>query len=216
MGVVGMLFDIFTEAMVFLLVVSIVAVVLAPILFALLAYRRTHQARLWDRTVLTLRANSGTSPSQRELAHLRLQLVKAVRSAKGAVAALSAAGGPRGELPALVQRLERTSALLEAQLTMMQSEIDEAALAEFLPPARARVGELLGVVRHVRQAALLVMGGEMEDDLHRLTADVDREVEALRSGVDALRALTVGELAEEDVRAATGSAESGLTRRDVR
>jgi hypothetical protein len=115
-----------------------------------------------------------------------------------------------------VKRLERTSTLLDAQLQMMQSDIDEELLGEFLPPARGRVSEVIGAVRHVRQAALVVMGGEMDDDLRRLTADVALELQALQTGVDALRTLTTGDLVDDGCDTAKSGVSSWLCRGTVR
>jgi hypothetical protein len=207
MEIATFLFNLVAAGVVTLAAAALLAVVLLPIVLAVVTYRRARRARLWDRTVLTFRANGAASAPRRELARLRLDLDKSIRSARSALDALDATSWPRGDLPALVNRLQRTSALLDAQMALMQSENNEVVLSEFLPPARARVSELMGAVRHVRQAALVVMGGEMEDDLHRLTQDVEREVQALQAGVNALQLLTLDDLV--DTSSATGNNRAG-------
>lgn len=61
-----------------------------------------------------------------------------------------------------------------------------------LAPARARVGEFERVARSLRESAALQFEGEMAGELPEFGAAAERELTALRGGVDTLEKLTAG------------------------
>jgi hypothetical protein len=134
---------------------------------------------------------------QKDACRLRLQLSREIRDSKRALAALKANGTTQGELPFLVRRLEVVGHTLDSQLQLLQSESDPEILYEFLRPARARVADLVRAGRRIRHVAVVILGGETDGRLAQLTGDVEREVLALQAGVDALRALTSGDVVDE-------------------
>lgn len=164
---------------------------LVVVLLGLLAYKLIcRTGRVW----LAVRAAFVPPGPHREVIQLRVQLSKEVLGSRRALATLDNRRAIRGELEILVRRLEQVARTLDTQLRLLSGEPDDNLLREFLPPARVRVGEIVGSSRRIRQITIAMLGGETDDTLHELTSDVDREVLALQAGVDALRALTLREL----------------------
>lgn len=175
-----------------LLIAALVLLLIAAIV-GLIAYRRFRHDPRVGRAKLMLLEQYGTPGPRRNLARLRLRLEEAVQGAHRAVASLDASGGPRGELASLAHRLETAAHALDAQLRFLQSERDDATLRDLLRLARDRVEELEAIVQRIRTAVFASLNGEMDTTITELTTDVDREVLALQAGVDALRAMTLGE-----------------------
>jgi hypothetical protein len=121
----------------------------------------------------------------REAAALRHDLRASLASTRAALATLPA-DAQRGELPALARRLERLAAPLDAELRHLVREPDPSVRATLLPGARSRVQEVLGVASRLRTGIALVLAGRSSGDLGDLDADVRSEVEALRTGAEAL------------------------------
>jgi len=123
---------------------------------------------------------------------LRLRLLEALASGQRAVELNAAGGSLSGDLAGLQRRLQRLAVPLNGQLQLLQSEPDEASFRRMLAPARARVREFERVARSLRETASLQLEAEMAGELPELGTAADRELTALRAGVDALEKLTAG------------------------
>lgn len=177
-----------------LLGVMVIIFVLVPTVIFLLArsvYRRVRRDPRVNRAALLIQEKTSPPGPRRGLMHLRLRLNNAVTSARSAVAAIQTHGSVQGELASLVRRIDGVAAPLDAQLRLMQTEPDMRLLSEMLAPARARVEEIEGIVRHIRSAAYATLGGDMEGTVARITADAEREVAALQAGMRALHGLAM-------------------------
>ncbi len=173
---------------------GVVLFVLVPLVLFLLArsaYRRVRRDPRVNRTTLLIREKTSPPGPRRSLAQLRVRLGDATTSARAAVGVIQAHGSVQGELVGLVRRIDRVAAPLDAQLRLMQTEPDIRLLYELLQPARARVEEIEGIVRHIRTAAYATLGGDMEGTVAQITADVAREVAALQAGMSTLQALAM-------------------------
>jgi len=181
-------------AIVALLGMGMLLFVLVPLVLFLLArsaYRRIRRDPRVNRTTLLIQEKTSPPGPRRSLMQLRVRLNDATTSARVAVAVIQAHGSVQGELASLVRRIDRVAAPLDAQLRLMQSEPDLRLLYELLKPARARVEEIEGIVRHIRTAAYATLGGDMEGTVTQITADVAREVAALQAGMSTLQALAM-------------------------
>lgn len=168
--------------------------VVIPALLVLLArsaYRKIRRDPRVNRTALLIQEKASPPGPRRSLMHLRVRLGDAVASARAAVAIIQAHGSVQGDLASLVRRIDRVAAPLDAQLRLMQTETDMRLLYELLQPARARVEEIEGIVRHIRSAAYATLGGDMDGTVAQITADVAREVAALQAGMSTLHALAM-------------------------
>ncbi len=183
--------DIVTVIIALLGAMAVVFVLIPIVMFFLArsAYRRIRRDPRVNRTTLLIQEKTSPPGPRRSLMHLRVRLGDAVTSARGAVAVIQAHGSVQGELASLVRRIDRVAVPLDAQLRLMQSEPDMRLLYELLQPARARVEEIEGIVRHIRSAAYATLGSDMAGDVARITADVEREVAALQAGMSTLHAL---------------------------
>jgi hypothetical protein len=184
-------------AIIALLGMAVVIFVLIPTVLFLVArsaYRRIRRDPRVSRTALLFQEKTSPPGPRRTLAHLRVRLGDAVTSARAAVAVIQTHGSVQGDLASLVRRIDRVAAPLDAQLRLMQTEPDMRLLYEMLQPARARVEEIEGIVRHIRTAAYATLGGDMAGAVAQITADVAREVAALQAGMNTLHALTMDDL----------------------
>jgi len=174
-------------------VMALLFVVIPVVLFLLArsAYRRIRRDPRVNRAALLVQEKTSPPGPRRSLMHLRVRLGDAVTSARAAVTVIQTHGSVQGELASLVRRIDRVAAPLDAQLRLMQSEPDMRLLYEMLQPARARVEEIEGIVRHIRTAAYATLGGDMEGTVALITADVEREVAALQAGMHTLHALAM-------------------------
>lgn len=174
-----------------LLIVALVVLLLLGLAVWLVVrrLRKGSSRQLVDRGLLMLRS-AGGGPAG-ELAALRLQVVSEL-SASGRAVAAGQAGGPAAELPNLMARLTRAGSALDAQLRVLESEPDRAAMGAALPAARQGVAQLEATAARLRQAASLAgreLGG---DDLAALSRDVDEQVTALSYYVQSYRELGGG------------------------
>ncbi len=184
-------------AMIAVLGMAVVLFVFIPTVLFLVArsaYRRIRRDPRVSRTALLFQEKTSPPGPRRTLVHLRVRLGDAVTSARAAVAVIETHGSVQGDLASLVRRIDRVAAPLDAQLRLMQTEPDLRLLYEMLQPARARVEEIEGIVRHIRTAAYATLGGDMAGAVARITADVAREVAALQAGMSTLHALTMDDL----------------------
>lgn len=158
-------------------------------------YRRIRRSRRVDGALLRGKARVSRGP-QRRILDLRVRLDDALASGQAAVELSARSPGPHGELPGIFRRITEEGASLDAQLRLMESEIDRSVLAVELPRATERVAQVEALVRRIRSAVASGLAGASDDGLSVLRADIDREVAALHAGVEELHALTLRDLAE--------------------
>jgi hypothetical protein len=173
-------------------VIAVLLLVLAAVA-AVLLVRRVVRALGRHRATLTLQAALAPSPSRREVLRLRLRLQDEVTGVRRALRTLAVEGGATGELPRLARGIERSAAALDAQLRLLADEPHPGTVQELLPGVRSRAERLMLAAQHLRRAVFGQLGGWTAVDLDDLTAEVEREVEALASGMEAFRALAAGE-----------------------
>ncbi len=185
--------DIITVIVSLLGMMAVVFVLIPMILFLLAraAYRRVRRDPRVSRTTLLIQEKTSLPGPRRSLMQLRVRLADTVTSARAAVGVIQTHGSVQGELASLVRRIDRVAVPLDAQLRLMQSEPDLRLLYEMLQPARTRVEEIEGIVHHIRSAAYATLGGDMEGTVTQITADVEREVAALQTGMSTLHALAM-------------------------
>jgi len=183
--------DIVTVIISLLGLMAIIFVLIPTVMFLLArsAYRRIRRDPRVSRTTLRIQEKTSPPGPRRSLMQLRVRLNDTVTSARVAVGVIQTHGSVQGELASLVRRIDRVAVPLDAQLRLMQSEPDMRLLYEMLQPARARVEEIEGIVRHIRSAAYATLGGDMEGTVAQITADAAREVAALQAGMSTLHAL---------------------------
>ncbi|WP_350347718.1 hypothetical protein ABIQ69_13885 [Agromyces sp. G08B096] len=150
--------------------------------------RRIRRSRAVGGAALRARARVARGP-QRTVLALRVRLDDAVRSGRAAVEVAAGSPGPRGELPRLFRRVGDEASVLDLQLRLMESETDARVLADELPAARGRVEQVEQLVRRVRAAVSAGLTGTTDDALTALGSDVEREVAALRAGIQELQEL---------------------------
>ena len=169
---------------------AIVAGNIAVVVAVRAFYRRVRRNLALNGAPLRMRARLSHG-SRREVLKLRVRLNETLDSGQAAMDLAVRSEGPRGELPRLFRRLRVESAGLETQLRLLESETDGDVLAEALPTARARVDDVTGLVRRLRSAVASGLGGLSDDSLTALRSDVDREITAVRAGMDELHELNV-------------------------
>jgi hypothetical protein len=118
-----------------------------------------------------------------------VRLKETLESGEAAVDLAVQRSVPSGELPRLFRRIKTEGATLESQLRLLESEYDVRVLAEALPAARYRVDQVAHLVRHLRSAVGSGLGYDSDASLTTLRSDVDREVTAVRAGVQELQEL---------------------------
>lgn len=151
-------------------------------------YKRVRRNRAINGAALRMRAQVNWGP-RREVLKLRLRLKEALVSGQAAIDLTAGSNGPRGELPRLFRRLKSEGDALDAQLRLLESEYDPAALAEILPTARHRVDHVVYIVRRLRSAVASSLGELSDDSLMTLRSEIDREITAVRAGMQELHEL---------------------------
>lgn len=157
----------------------------AAILLAV-AVRQVRRSGMVAAASLRMHAITASGP-HREVARLRLELHRAVAGGTAAIGAGTAGPGLPGEAPALLRRLQREAATLDAHLRVMQAEDDRETLRAALPALRHRVEETVGLIRQLRTAIADGLAAVSASSMGELGADVEREVVALREGRERLR-----------------------------
>ena len=172
--------------------VSLLTMVAVSITVVVLVVRavvkRIRHSRALAAATLRTRARFSPGPNGKVL-KLRVRLDEALASGRAAVDLAARGDGPRGELPELFRRIEHEGAALDLQLRLMESEIDSAVLSAELSSAGQRVEQVTALVGRLRSAVAAGLAGVTDDTLTTLHSDVDREVAALRAGVEELRTL---------------------------
>lgn len=190
--------EILLGVLVSLLVIVVVSVVTVVLVVRALV-RRIRRSRNVAAVALRARARFSSGPRRRVLT-LRVRLAESLDSGRAAADLAARGDGPRGELPRLFRRIEQEGLALDLQLRLMESETDPARLAEELPAAEHRVGQVAGFVRRLRAAVAAGLAAPTDDTLTVLRADVDREVAALHAGVQELQRLNRGDERFEPTR----------------
>ncbi|MFT2816800.1 hypothetical protein [Leifsonia sp. A12D58] len=145
-------------------------------------YRRVRRSRAVNSAVLKSRAQLSWGLRRKVLA-LQLQLDQALDSGRAAIDLAVRSDGRRGDLPRLFRRIEDEAAILRAQLRLMESETDSAALADALAAASLSVDQISDMIRELRASVSAGLGDPTGDALSALHAEVDLEVASLHAGL---------------------------------
>ncbi|KQX07607.1 MULTISPECIES: hypothetical protein [unclassified Leifsonia] len=170
------------------LALIVTASVTTIVLVVRAVFRRIRRSRTINGAVLKGRASLTWGPQRKVLA-LQLQLNDALESGRAAIDLAVRTNGRRGELPRIFRRIEAEGVALQAQLRLMETETDAAALADELPAAGLRVEQVSEMIRRLRASVAAGLGDPTGSSLASLRAEVDREVAALHAGVEELRLL---------------------------
>lgn len=171
-----------------LLVVLVIAAIVG-----LLLYRRARRDGRWSPLVLALKLETTPPGPRREILKLRLRLQRALYRARRAVATSAREGRPVGDLAGLLERAERAAAIIDQDLQILGPDDDRVTVRDRLGVARSRVDEFEQVTSRLAETASLVLGGEVDGSLAELRSDADRELVALRAGVDSLDRIGAGD-----------------------
>ncbi|MET4637180.1 hypothetical protein [Mycetocola sp. 2940] len=162
-------------------------------------YKRIRRNLALNATGLRVRARLA-SGARRDVLKLQLRLKDTLDSGQAAMDLAVRSNGPRGELPQLFRRLRSEGEVLESQLRMLESENDLAVLAEALPTARSRVDQVTQLVRQLRSTVGSGLGEFSDESLTALRSDIDREVMAVRAGMQELHELNGRSMSSESGR----------------
>ena len=165
---------------------ALLVVVLIVAIVGLILYRRARRDGRWSPLVLGLRLETTPPGPRREVLKLRLRLQRALYRARRAVATSAKEGRPVGDLAGLLERAERAAAIIDQDLRILGPDDDRVTLRERLGVARSRVDEFEQVTSRLAETASLALGGEVDGTLDELRSDADRELVALRAGVESL------------------------------
>jgi len=171
-----------------LLVIFVIAAIVG-----LLLYRRARRDGRWSPLVLGLKLETTPPGPRREILRLRLRLQLALYRARRAVATSAREGRPVGDLAGLLERAERAAAIIDQDLRILGPDDDRVTLRDRLGVARSRVDEFEQVTSRLAETASLALGGEVDSSLAELRSDADRELVALRAGVDSLDRIGTGD-----------------------
>ncbi len=179
--------DVLIGIFVAFLIIVVVSIATAALIVRTL-YRRIRRNRALAGTALRTRAGFSRG-AQRKVLFLRVRLAETLDSGQAAVDLAARRDGPPGELPRLFRRIQEEGVALDLQLRLLESETNQAVLADELPAAAHRVDQVAALVRRLRSAVASGLAGSSDDTLTTLHADVDREVAALHAGVQELHRL---------------------------
>jgi hypothetical protein len=153
------------------------AVVGAAVL-AIRAVRRTVRPVV-ERASVSLRARApGVSG---DVARLRRDLHDAVRRGRQAVAGADAVGGPVGDVPGLLDRIETAAADVDVELRAVTAVADPSRRLALIAPVQRRVADLVNAADDLAEAVANA-AADARTDLAELRADCAAEAEALREG----------------------------------
>ncbi len=130
---------------------------------------------------LTLRAASYGVGRRPSVAGLRLALRTELDAARRAVAVARQQQAPLGDAPALVARLDRVAADVDARLRVLGREPDPEDVRRALPPLRAEVEVVTRSAADLRDALLASGGALQAEQLRELGEACSVESRALRS-----------------------------------
>ncbi|WP_157496939.1 hypothetical protein [Leifsonia sp. Leaf264] len=181
------------------LAVIVTASVTTVVLVVRSVYKRIRRSRTLNGAMLKGRARLSWGP-QRQVLGLQLKLNDALESGRAAIDLAVRSNGRRGELPRIFRRIEAEGVALQAQLRLLETETDGAALADELPAATLRVDQVSEMIQRLRGSVAAGLGDPTGASLAALRAEVDREVAALHAGVEELRHLNAEDGRFEAVR----------------
>ncbi|HEY9379249.1 MAG TPA: hypothetical protein VIQ02_19390 [Jiangellaceae bacterium] len=115
------------------------------------------------------------------VARLRRDLDDAVSRGRRALAVADALGGPVGDMPGLLDRIETAAADVSAELQVISAVADPARQARLLSAAELRVGELVAAADDLAEAVAYA-AAEARSDVGELRSHCAAEAEALREG----------------------------------
>ncbi|GGF15933.1 hypothetical protein [Subtercola lobariae] len=161
---------------------------------ARVVYLRISRSRALALSLLRARASFSLG-SRRKVLKLRVRLNETVLSGQTALAlaAPGASGSAPGELPGLFARIDAEAAVIDRQLTLLESETDARALGAGILTARGRVDRVCTMVTHLRGAVADGFAEVNEGSLDALGREVDREVAAHYAGAEQWRSFTMRE-----------------------
>ena len=171
-------------ALVVLLIAALAVVVLAVVAF--LALRRRPNFR---RAALRWRSEYVASGPVAAVLDLRLAVQDELVDARRSVAAARKAGDLVGDLPDVLERLQRSAERLDVYLEQLERDLEGGGNPRRIVDAREQADQVIRAARDVRRAALTALDATTMEEVRVLTRDVRREVEWVQDGVDALAEL---------------------------
>lgn len=199
-----------TPDLIFAILGALLVIIVVAAIVGLVLYRRARRDGRWSPLILALRLDTTPPGPRREVLKLRLRLQRALFRARRAVARSAREGRPVGDLAGLLERAERAALTIDQDLQILGPDDDRHTVRERLGVARSRIDEFEQVTSRLAETASLALGGEVDGTLSELRSDADRELLALRAGVESLDRIGTGE--EVRVPTRTASAE-GASRR---
>lgn len=169
------------------------AVLIALLAVAALLVVRSARRRKWldsaaiKRGILSVKAQALPPGAAREIAGLRLELRTALDQTRRSLEKARGGDRPVGELPAILQRVERLADNLDTELALIEGQPDRSQAS--VRDARRPVDDILQMLAKIRRAAAGALDGSPDGELVVLRADLDQELAALDEGVDVLRRL---------------------------
>lgn len=177
-----------TPELVLAVLAAVAVIVLLASVVGLFVYRRLrHDARI-PPLMLLLRLETTPPGTRRTLLKLRLRVQRALLRARRAIAASAREGRAAGDLAGLLERTERAAIVIDRDLQIGPPD-DRPARREWLDRAHGRVEEFEAVANRLADTASVALASDSDANLDDLRSDADRELLALRAGVDALEGL---------------------------
>jgi hypothetical protein len=152
--------------------------VMGAAVLAIRAVRRTVRPVV-ERASVSLRARApGVSG---DVARLRRDLHDAVRRGRQAVAGANAVGGPVGDVPGLLDRIETAAADVDVELRAVAAVADPSRRLALIAPVQRRVADLVDAADDLAEAVAHA-AAEARTDLAELRGACAAEAAALREG----------------------------------
>lgn len=187
---VGGLFTM-TPGLLLAAVIAVLVLAVALILTGWLAWRRVRRSGRLDQGMSQLRAAALPPGPRREIAALRVRLHDHMAQTQRVVA--TAPDGPAREL---LGQLRPAAGELDARLRLLESEPDQAYLAQILPMVREPVERLCTNASTLRQTALDLGQNDLGHAV--LEQDLCDQITALQAGAREIRALEAGRGGPDD------------------
>lgn len=177
-----------TPDLVLLTIGALAVVLLAAVVVGVVAYRRLRRDSRVLPLLLLWRLETAPPGPRRDALRLRLRLQRALLRSRRAVAASTGGGRVAGDLAGLLERTERAAAAIDRDLAV--GPPDERGLRrEWFDRASDRVDDLEAIAGRLAETASTSLDAEADMGLDDLRTDADRELAALKAGVEALDGL---------------------------